>query len=264
MIEYCQNEKNICKLPDCYETVKMKSLLLAYGTNTDFLCFWVQKNGEKTVSALMRFCDELTVWCDSKNINEDNISELRQFAEFLNLQIFAKTDLFEFFSKNVSASCVCMEFTGTGIFAESTELSYQQIYNLLADSDNKSIKLPEFRDWYVDFNHRVRHKTARYFSRNGHSVAVTGYETENFAIITGVTTDKKHRNSGLAKQNVLGLCYDLCQENRKVLLLCFDDMIPFYENLGFRVTDRLTSAAPVSLNTHSVNNRRLHNNEQVF
>ena len=240
MIEYCQNEKIICELPDCYETVKMKSLLLAYGTNTDFLCFWVQKNNEKTISALMRFSNELTVWCDSKNINEDNISELRQFTEFLNLQVFSRADVLKILLKDTSVSCACMEFRGNGVFSESTELSYKQIYNLLADSDNKGIKLPEFQDWYVDFNHSVRHKTARYFSTNGHSVALTGYETEDFAIITGVVTDKKHRNSGLAKQNVLGLCYDLCQENRKVLLLCFDEMIPFYENLGFRVMDKYT------------------------
>ncbi len=78
-----------------------------------------------------------------------------------------------------------------------------------------------------------------YLSENGKIVSgalATKYGDDE-KYITFVSTDKKYRNKGYAKQVIYHIVA-ACQ-NRKITLMCEEKLLPFYEKLGFVHTDNV-------------------------
>lgn len=231
MITLVDDLKVLQSLPDCFETVKIMSLVSCYGLETEFLLLYKQTDENGALSSvIMRFYNELTVFSDG---NLD-LAELKEFIDFFGCGLFCKAELFESLKiKNFNRYC-CMEFAGEAIEQKSENLKYEKIYEILKNANSKDIILPEFDDWYVDFCHRVRHKKSRSFSIDKSGVAITIFETENSAVIGGVATEINSRNRGIARKNILGICDVLQKENKKIFLLCSEELLKFYVNLGFK------------------------------
>lgn len=239
MISYCTECDFLLGLYATVETVKMQSLYKAYGKDCDFLSFWKQTEGENIGAVIMRFCDEITLYyCGG------NREELKEFLRFLGgSRIFCSLNSAKKLSLNVIKKVNCCIRNKERLKTEKGKtLTYNEIYNVLNSDTTGELILPQFNDWYVDFCHRVRHNTARYFSLFENSVIITAYETENYAIIGGVATKPDFRNKGYASKNLTALCGILHSEDKKVLLLCSDKNLKFYEKNGFSATEKYTYA----------------------
>lgn len=228
MITLCNNIEILNKLPVCYETVKIKSLLMCYGLETDFLYFYKQTDEfGNLLSVILRFYNELTV-CAVKN---SNLKELKNFIVFFGSNFVAKAGLTKKLKFKNFNSYFCLEYKGKAEEVEkSVNLNYKDIYNILLNSNSKDIVLNNFENWYVDYCHRVRHNIARSFSVNKNSVAITAFETNNGAIINGVATLKSYRNKGYGKQNVLGLCNELQKAIKEFFCFAVKTICGFIKN----------------------------------
>ncbi len=232
MIEFCENYDFLRSLPNNYESVKIKSLCRSYGEKTDFLTLWKQLNDNGVITAvIMQFANVVTVL----EVYNTDYSELKEFLAFLGKPVFGQKKMLEKLKLEISKTKYGLIFCGKSEPCSSLDLPYKTIYEVLTDSNSLDIKLDDFDSWYVDFCHRVRHKTARSFSSSKYSVAITGFETESSAIITGVATKNNYKNQGLARKNILGICNELEAEGKEIMLLCNKNLISFYKKLNFKI-----------------------------
>ncbi|MEG1886913.1 MAG: GNAT family N-acetyltransferase [Oscillospiraceae bacterium] len=212
--------------------VKIKSLARAYGFNCPFLDFWQQDNS----ALIARFYGEFIIAASESS----NFAEISEFfcmlcakevfcslktATALNYKNYKKYNELSLFEKLADSS-------------NSTENDFKKIYNKLLAGTDGDICLPSFDDWYVDFSHRIRHKTARVFCLEK-AVAITAFETDDKALITGVAVNKLFRGQGLGRRVLHGICSKIEADDKTPMVLANDDLTAFYIKHDFCITSQM-------------------------
>lgn len=219
------------EINDIY-SIRIFSLLEAYGTAYDFARFYRQIDSFGNVTAIISKLDgDYTV---SHNEFFDN-DELSQFFLTLGYNTVLSDD--KFFLNDRFAQGVVMQ---TAYKAEKhspyTELDYypslMELFNL--DDYNST----DFEAWYVDLSHRIRHNTAKacVLKLNDEIVssAILSSIYNDNAIISAVRTSPEYRRLGYGSTlvsemicDIKGIVY-LMRENGK--------NESFYKKLGFENT----------------------------
>ncbi len=233
--------KSFCTMQTIY-SCRIMCLAYSYGLDFDFVQFWLQYNESGNVtSAISKSNGDITIQT-SKN---SDISELREFLEFIGYTSLLCETQFEFGSK--AKQGIIMELiTPIRIYTNfGTVLNpdLNLVYDLLEKCRNKDFKVPEYEDFMLDMSHKIRHNmamcTAVVNKNNLISVAMTVAQSRNTAIIGAVAVDPKFRRQGYGGQAVLSLSQIL--ENRKIFVMC--DKIEnerFYKSLGFEDSGSFT------------------------
>jgi len=243
MIELLENQSkaDFDGLPNDAALVKIKALMCAYGCSYSFLCFWFQKteSGQKT-AAICRFESSIII-CVT---NDANFEEILQFVKVISYgEIFCTRYLCTVLNLDVKYYCDELRFVGNSVCLDTTKnIGFKEVYDVLESGSDGQIELPSYDDWYVDFSHRLRHGCARICSVGGYSVAVTAYETDKEAIISGVATIPKFRGLGHAKAAVLGICHMLQMDGKVPIVLARGNMADYYRKLGFQKTGEFAVA----------------------
>ncbi|MDO4742711.1 MAG: GNAT family N-acetyltransferase [bacterium] len=215
--------------------VRIEALYLCYGTGYPFLDFWVQTNQScKTTAVICRFYNSITVW----NLHGADDEELSQFLDVISGdEVFCTFELAKRLSLiEVEKINVLSRVGKTTVRKQGPLATFEQIYEILNSGGDGDIELPDYSEWYPDFVYRFRHKAARYcLNADKTSVAITGFETSDFAIICGVATLPLFRNRGYAADVVETLYSQLAQENKTVYVATRDKTVEFYKKLGFTV-----------------------------
>lgn len=235
MIELVENEQqlNSFTLTDIY-SVRIFSLLKAYGCKYPFARFYRQVNDNSEITAIISVLDkDITIsFCSSAE--RDEISE---FISVIGFSSVLCDEMFEFNAKYESGIVMKSDKT------VELSLPYIEIdeypplfdlYNFIDYGENN------FEAWYVDINHRIRHGCAKAVTLNVNdeiiSSAIFSSIYRNCAILTGVQTKPEFRQMGYGSALVSDMC---CNFGGTVYLMRENGRNEsFYKRLGFENTGR--------------------------
>lgn len=230
MIELIEEESqfNGFDVTDIY-SVRILSLLNAYGCKYPFARFYRQIDDNGTITAIISYLDH------DATISFSDDADLNELSEFISVIGFSSVLCDERLSVSADyESGIVMKST------KSIEISMSYItideypplfdlYNFIDYGESN------FEAWYVDINHRIRHNTAKAVTLNVNdeiiSSAIFSSIYENNAVLTGVQTKPEFRKMGYGSALVSSMCCDfggtvyLMRENGR--------NESFYKKLGF-------------------------------
>lgn len=210
-------------------SVRILSLLSAYGCKYSFARFYMQTDESGKITAILSSLDgNMTVsFTDAADKNEiSDFSAAIGFATLLCDESLELDSAFE--SGEVMKSFKKMEVPCA--FSQLDEYpDLFELYNFIDYGET------DFASWYVDINHRIRHNAAKAFSlKNGDgiiSTAVLSSIYKNSAVLTGVRTKPEYRRGGYASALVSAVCCGFCGDI--YLMRESGKNERFYKKLGF-------------------------------
>lgn len=209
-------------------SVRIMSLLNAYGTCYDFASFYKQINDDGKITAILSKLDrDMTI----SHIDCD-MDELIEFIEVIGY-----------------SSCLCSGLDGYSRYCDSgvvmsankksdISIPYAEIdhYPKLMDLFNfDDYDNADFEVWYVDVCHRIRHNCAKAYSLNiNEEIVSSGIFSSiynNNAILTSVKTAPEFRRMGYGSALVSEMVNDI--KGTVYLMREMNKNEGFYKKLGF-------------------------------
>lgn len=209
-------------------TVRILSLLKAYGTAYDFASFYKQTDDNGRITAILsRLDNDLTL--SYENANTDEIIEFVTVIGFSSLL----TDEFFPFDCRYDEGVVM-----SAVRKNEFHMPYAEIdeYPKLMDLYNfEDYGTADFESWYVDVSHRIRHGCGKAYALtvNG-EIASSGIFSSIYrdnAILTSVQTAPEFRGLGYGTALVSAM---ICDVKKTVFLMREENKNEsFYKKLGF-------------------------------
>lgn len=230
-------DENFC--PDSYKkkdlfSVKIFSLLEAYGTKYPFIRFYAQKNNDDVTAVICILDNDITL---SYIKNVADIEELAEFMCVMGFSTLLCDDEFVF-DRDYESGVVMSGSKKIEIACDYTNVDeYPYLFDLFNFVDYSNV---DFESWYVDISHRIRHGCSKAVTLNidGEiiSSAIFSAIYGNDAVLTAVQTKPKFRKSGYASALVSAMC---CDVTGTVYLMREDNKNEsFYKKLFFKNTGR--------------------------
>ena len=209
------------------------ALLKSYGTAYRFATFYRQIIDGKITAILSKLDNDVTLALDDGFDNEELVRFFCITGHGTILcdpafQIGAKFEEGVIMSSKVKRDLNVM---GAGMIGISVDEypKLMDLYNFI-DYENQ-----DFKSWYVDISHRVRHNTAKAYTLNVDGFIVSSgilssiYDDK--AVLSAVRTQDEFRNMGYASYLVSYICNDV---KGSVYLMREANMNEsFYSRLGF-------------------------------
>ena len=104
-----------------------------------------------------------------------------------------------------------------------------ECYEILSESFEN---MGNFENWYVDINHRIRHKVANLYLFDS-TTATQQFNINGFVFLSHIATAKAARGKGTARRLLCHLAEKYESENCKAYLWALDHRKSFYESIGF-------------------------------
>lgn len=223
------NEFDAWKLRDAF-SVRILSLLKSYGCNYQFATFYKQVNDNGVITSILsKLDDDFTL-----AVNDDfDDAELVHFFCVTGYNSIMCNDEFDFgagFEEGVVMSCSSKR---EGAMVGVTIDEYPKLMDLYNFVDYEGM---DFKAWYVDISHRVRHGTAKAYTLNvGTDIISSGILSslyEDKAILTAVRTSDEFRRMGYGSALVNYICCDVVG----TVYIMRDKNLneEFYKKLGFK------------------------------
>lgn len=212
-------------------SIRILSLLKSYGTSYNFATFYRQIIDGKITAVISKLDNDITLALDG---DFDDAELVRFFCitghssilcpnEF---QFGAKYDEGAIMQTNKKMNLPTVE----AIVDEYPKL--MDLYNFI-DYENQ-----DFKSWYVDISHRVRHNTAKAYTLNVDgfivSSSILSSIYDNTAVLSAVRTQEEFRNMGYASFLVSYICNDV--KGSVFLMREANINESFYSRLGFENT----------------------------
>lgn len=211
-------------------SIRILSLLNAYGCKYPFARFYRQVNSCGKVSAILSVLDkDFTLSFDNEFADKDEIKEFLSVIGFetllcdesLHIDVPYEYGVVMKTYKKIKTSCN---------YDEVNKYNYLlDLYNFIECDGNN------FDSWYVDISHRIRHNSAKAFTLNVDNQIVSSVILssiyQNNAIITGVRTNPKFRKKGYGSALVSTICSNVVGD--VYLMREKDKNESFYKKLGF-------------------------------
>lgn len=214
-------------------SIRILSLLKAYGTGYDFASFYKQIDDDGKLTAIISKLDNDITISMNKNANDN---ELIEFIEVIGYSSCLCAGLKDY-SRNFEQGVIMLSNKKHEISLPYVQIDdYPKLMDLFNFEDYDSI---DFDAWYVDVSHRIRHGCARAYTLNVNneiiSSAIFSAIYNNDAILSSVRTLPEFRHMGYASKLVSEMMSDisgnlyLMRENNK--------NEEFYIKLGFENID---------------------------
>lgn len=217
------------KLRDIY-SVRILALLKSYGCKYNFATFYKQINDNGIITAIIsKLDDDLTL-----ALGDDfNNAELVHFFCITGFNTILSSDEFEFGAKYEEGIVMSCNSKRESLNKNISIDEYPRLMDLFNFVDYESM---DFKSWYVDISHRVRHNTAKAYTLNVDgaikSSGILSSIYDNNAVLTAVRTADEFRNMGYGSSLVNYICCDV-----KGTVFLMRDMNlneRFYSNIGFK------------------------------
>lgn len=229
--------KRIETLPETLEksifTARIEALLNTYRDSIGVDLFVQTVNGE--VTAVFGGIDNsFTLIC----LNNADFNELNAYFSFCNAVVFCDGEVSEKINAKRVNKALLYEYnnvaTPSDFPYENGHKSITEVYKLLEKGSDGDIDLPSFEFWYTDFCLRFNHNSAEYFIVDN-AVAVAGFVTEGYSLITGVAVDSNDRKKGFGKTALSGLIHNIgCKYPQNRIFASTVSRGGFYEALNFK------------------------------
>lgn len=131
-------------------SVRITSLYEAYGCKYDFLRFFIQRNDEDSITAILSLIDgNATLYCRA----DADTDELVGFARAIGAEtIYSELPL----PLAKAEHGVILKKQSVGNKTGTDQIDLKALYAILSDA----FVMPEFSAWYPDISHRIRHGCA--------------------------------------------------------------------------------------------------------
>lgn len=230
MIEIIENETDLSSwdVDDIY-SVRIFSLLKSYGTKYNFAKFYRQVIDGKITAVISSLDNNLTLALNDGFDNEEIVRFLcvNGYSTLLCDEKLALSSRFDEGDVMVCSSKFDASFTDA-VVDEYPKL--MDLYNFI-DYEGQ-----DFKAWYVDISHRVRHKTAKaYTLKLNETIIASGILSSIYndnAVLTAVQTMPEYRNMGYGSALVSYICSDV---SKNVYIMREQGRNEnFYSRLGFK------------------------------
>lgn len=230
MIELIENENdfNEWNVSDIY-AVRIFSLLKSYGTKYNFAKFYRQIVGGK-ITAVMSCLDNNFTIALTDGFDNEEIVRFLCVNGYLTLLCDDRLVLSSRFEEGDVMVCSSKFETS---FTDAVVDEYPKLMDLYNFIDYEG---QDFKAWYVDISHRVRHNTAKaYTLKLNDTIIASGILSSIYndnAVLTAVQTTPEYRNMGYGSALVGYICSDV---GKNVYIMREQGRNEnFYSKLGFK------------------------------
>ncbi|MCH5315514.1 MAG: GNAT family N-acetyltransferase [Eubacterium sp.] len=214
-------------LNDLY-SVRIKSLLLAYGTKYDFAAFYCQYINNEITAIISKLDGDYTI----SALDNSDVSEIEEFLSALGFSsVLCDSKLH--FNFDFTEGIVMSGLKKPEIFSQSAVINeYPRLMDLFNFADyDKS----DFESWYVDISHRIRHGCAKAYTLciNDEIISSAVYSSiyNNDAVLSAVKTEPSYRRMGYASSLISYMHCDI--KGTVFLMRDVNRNEDFYKKLGF-------------------------------
>ena len=229
MIEIIDSAEQFSEWPkrDIY-SIRVLSLLESYGTKYHFATFYRQIIDGKITAILSRLDNDITLALDD---GFDNAEFVRFFCITGHGAILCDP-AFEFGAKYDEGVIMSCEHKLESVVQGAEIDEYPKLMDLFnfVDYDGQ-----DFKAWYVDISHRIRHNTAKAYTLNfdGNIISsgILSSIYDGYGVLTAVRTADEFRRMGYGGQLVKYICSDV--KNTVYIMREQNLNEHFYNELGF-------------------------------
>lgn len=210
-------------------SVRILSLLRSYGTQYRFCSFFRQVIDGKCTAILSQLDRNFTLSLTDGFDHEELVHFfcINGYASILCDDRFFISPRFEEGAVMISAAKKELPLDGVQL-DEYPKL--MDLYNFV-DYDDQ-----DFKAWYVDISHRIRHKTAKAYTLSVEGVIISSgvlsSVIENYAILTAVRTEEAYRGQGYGTLLVSSICCDV--KGYVYIMRDSERNESFYAGMGFK------------------------------
>ena len=230
MIKRVENvsELDRYEIIDIY-SIRILSLLNAYGVGYDFAVFYKQIDENGKITAIMSKLDgDITI-----SFNNPDYSELEEFIDAIGYSACLCSALYAYKREYDEGVIMCSD-KHCEIYMPNIQINdYPKLMDIFNFEDYESI---DFDTWYVDVSHRIRHGCAKAYTLNINdeivSSAIFSAIYNGNAILSSVRTQPEFRRMGYGSKLVSEMMGDIC--GSVFLMRERDKNEEFYNKLGFR------------------------------
>lgn len=212
-------------------SIRILELLKSYGTSYNFATFYRQIIDGKITAVISKLDNDITLALDG---DFDNAELVRFFCITGHSSILCSNE-FQFGAKYDEGAIMQTNKKMNLPTVEATVDEYPKLMDLynFIDYENQ-----DFKSWYVDISHRVRHNTAKAYTLNVDgfivSSSILSSIYDNTAVLSAVRTQEEFRNMGYASYLVSYICNDV--KGSVFLMREANINESFYSRLGFENT----------------------------
>lgn len=212
-------------------SIRILALLKSYGTSYNFATFYRQIIDGKITAVISKLDNDITLSLDG---DFDNAELVRFFCITGHSSILCPNE-FQFGAKYDEGVIMQTNKKMNLPSVEATVDEYPKLMDLynFIDYENQ-----DFKSWYVDISHRVRHNTAKAYTLNVDgfivSSSILSSIYDNTAVLSAVRTQEEFRNMGYASFLVSYICNDV--KGSVFLMREANINENFYSRLGFENT----------------------------
>ncbi len=212
-------------------SIRILALLKSYGTSYNFATFYRQIIDGKITAVISKLDNDITLALDC---DFDNAELVRFFCITGHSSILCPNE-FQFGAKYDEGAIMQTNKKMNLPTVEATVDEYPKLMDLynFIDYENQ-----DFKSWYVDISHRVRHNTAKAYTLNVDgfivSSSILSSIYDNTAVLSAVRTQEEFRNMGYASFLVSYICNDV--KGSVFLMREANINESFYSRLGFENT----------------------------
>lgn len=237
MIKQCENGEflEFCDR-DVFGT-RIKAYFNCYGSNYDFVKFWVQIEDNEVVSAISRIDGDMTVSSTGKNADE-----LKSFLKMVGFNtIQCEKSIADKMELESSINGYVVEYNGNSYKPKDiilkSDFELKEIYDIIKAEN--LVGVGEYLPWLSDTSFRVnRGVTSALLAEDNSGCAMCLFRTDKASLLGGVATRPECRGKGIAGSLVTRLAKEEKSKDNRVELLCkADSIVEFYKSIGFEVTN---------------------------
>lgn len=213
-------------------SVRIKSILKAYGTSYGFASFYCQYDGDNNITSIMSKLDgDITI---SYNNNCD-LCETAQFIKAIGFNTVLSDERFNF-DTGFTSGIIMSTNKKPDIFPIYAELDeYPKLMDLFNFTDYET---SDFELWYADVSHRIRHNCAKAYTLciNDEIISSGMFSAmyDDCAVLSAVKTQQEFRGLGYGSALVSAMMNDI--KSTVFLMRDNDKNESFYKRLGFENT----------------------------
>ncbi len=214
-------------------SVRILALLKSYGCKYQFATFYRQIIDGKVTAVISRLDRDVTLSVTDGFDNE----ELVRFFCVVGYSSILSNDKFFIsprFEEGLVMACDIKKEPALGCATVDEFPKLMDLFNFV-DYDEQ-----DFKAWYVDISHRVRHNTAKAYTLNVDNTTVSSgilsSVIDGYSVLTAVRTENEFRKMGYGSVLVSYICSDV--KGRVYIMVDSEKNINFYSRLGFTENEK--------------------------
>lgn len=225
---------------ECHDvfSVRVKSLIKAYGGYERLIDIWYQKNRfDNVIAYIVKYSGEFIA--DISDLADTE--EITDMCSLAGGTVLLRKAESENFCSGIVMKLEKLTYTACN-YKAADDVRLKDYYALLESRSNSGFSVNKFEDFYVDLNHRIRKGCAQVKGTYENNMLVSCCAASaiygNSAVIAGVATKREFEKRGLASYLVSDLCKTL--ESRGIYNIYLqrhkDKNYNFYNKIGFKDT----------------------------